>query len=277
MLRLARSLPLVGVLTSGSAFAVFPDYGADTTYTSVGQVGGASGVAIDTRWVLTAQHVNGSVFSLPGFGAFNVVENIEPEIVNGVRPDLRLLRVDRDLPSFTRIDTRVPTLGSVDIVGFGESGSEFAGGGYSIPGGTAGTRRRASNRIEGLADISFNENPAVPSWTTMYYQLSSRTDPTRVENEGGLAGGDSGGGFFYNFGDGARLVATNSAIGADEGMSEYAYGGYGFGTYLGSPESLAFLQRYVPQAIAPQSPVPEPATLAVLGVGALAMLRRRRR
>ncbi len=270
MPRLLRSLPLVLVLCSAPAFAVFPNFGPDTEYTSVGRLGSSSAVAIDTRWVLSAEHVNGSVFTLPGFGDFNVVQNVVPEIVDGERPDLRLLQVDRDLPVFTRIDTRLPLFGVVDIVGFGETGSEESGG-FGLPGGTAGTRRQASNRVEGLAVISLNQS-GVPYWTTMYYQLSSPTDPTRVANEGGLAGGDSGGGFFHDFGDGPRLIGTNSAIGRETPTSsEFAYGGYGFATYLGDDRAKAFLNQYVPQAV-----VPEPATMAALGLGALALLRRRK-
>lgn len=277
MPRALRSLPLMLALSASSAFAVFPNNGVDTEYTSVGRFGDASGVAIDTRWVLTAQHVNGSVFSLPGYGDFNVVtiggvlQNFEPAVVAGKRPDLRLIQVDRDLPFFTKIDTRVPLFGTVDIVGFGDTGTE-GGGGYDVPDTANDTRRQASNRIEGLEDISFSPT-GEPYWSTMYYRLDSPTSPGRVPNEGGLAGGDSGGGFFYDFGDGARLVATNSAIGSETPTSSlFAYGAYGFGTYLGDEQAQSFLRQYVPQAV-----VPEPATFAALGLGALAMLRRRKR
>lgn len=269
-----RSLPLLALAAATSAFAVFPESnGVDTRYTSVGRFSGSSGVAIDARWVLTAQHVNGgTVFDLPGFGSFNVIQNVEPPVVNGLRPDLRLLQVDRDIPSFTRVDTRSVVGQAVSVVGFGGTGDEDAAGWN--PARNPGTRHAARNVIDGEAEISFAENPPFePFWNTIYYTLSAPNDPSRIAGEGGIAGGDSGGGFFFNFGDGDRLVATNSAVGRLDGMDgNYFYGSSGFGTLLSDPASLTFLRTYVPQAV-----VPEPASLAALGLGALALLRRRKR
>ncbi len=271
LILLARALVALG--PSASALAVFPDSGGvDARYTSVGQFSGSSAVAIDPRWVLTAEHVNGgSVFTLPGFGDFNVVQNVAPPIVNGVRPDLRLLRVDRDIPAFTRVDVRAVVGRVVTLVGFGATGGETAGGWN--PNLNPGTRHAARNVVDGVTDISFSSTPPFePYWNALYYTLSAPNDPTRVAGEGGLAGGDSGGGFFYNFGDGDRLVAVNSAIGAaTSGGNALDYGGFGFGTQLGDPAATAFIRAYAPQAV-----VPEPATLAALGLGALALLRRRR-
>ncbi|MER3496451.1 MAG: hypothetical protein C4320_06495, partial [Armatimonadota bacterium] len=179
---------------------------------------------------------------------------------------------DRDLPGFYKIDVRSVVGLTVDLVGFGGTGNEVSGG-FTFPGGEPTVRRRATNRIEGYEDISFASSPPFePYWTTMFYNLSAPGDPTRTANEGGVYFGDSGGGFFHNFGDGIHLVATTSAIDGVDGTDNYGgYGATGYGTYLGSPESQAFLRQYVPQAV-----VPEPFSLSVLAVGTLALLRRRR-
>lgn len=288
MPRSLRFAPLVILFGASSAFAIFPNNGPETGFSSVVQVAGESGVAIDSRWVLTAKHVDSGTVVVNGT-TYNVIENHVPSIVfdstqpsdlQYQQPELRLLKVDADLPVFTRIDTRLPLLGTVNLVGYGISGRELpAAGGYDLPPGpenASGIRRRATNRIEGTGFITLSSDGIssndYPAYNVMYYDLTAPGGEGRTANEGGLASGDSGGGFFYDFGEGTRLVATSSAIGYPDGVtSPYSYGAYGFGTYLGDPMAQSFIRTYVPQAI-----VPEPASMAVLGVGALALLRRRR-
>src|SRR3954468_15270284 len=80
------------------ACAVYPNTGPDAIYNMVGQFGGASAVAIDPFWVLTAAHVDGTTFTLPGVGTFNVVQDVTHPVA-----DLRLLRVDSAIPLFSRV------------------------------------------------------------------------------------------------------------------------------------------------------------------------------
>ena len=70
-------------LASLSAFslAVFPNNGPDTHFLSVGQYAGASAVAIDPFWVLTARHIDGGTFTTPELGSFTVLEDHDGEDV----------------------------------------------------------------------------------------------------------------------------------------------------------------------------------------------------
>lgn len=280
-MRARLSALALGLLAAGNALAIFPDYGRDTQFSSVGfftNTGGAigSGVAIDPHWVLTAAHDGTTgTFTIPGATDaenqnFTVIESFVAPTTATSSPDLQLLHIAETLPSFTRIDLRSPEGAIATLVGAGITGTEISGG-YSIPGNGQGVRRKATNRIEGFADITDADDNFL--YTGLYYDLSSPSSPNRVANEGGIAGGDSGGGWFVDFGDGPRLVAVSEGIVGPNGGDDYfVYGAFGFGESLGAPEAQSFLNQHVPQAT-----VPEPATFAALGLGLAALLRRHRR
>src|SRR4051812_3905589 len=94
-----RLVALLAALAPAAAFAVYPNTGPDAIFNMVGQFGGASAVAIDPFWVLTAAHVDGGQFVLPGIGTYNVVQDVTHPFA-----DLRLLRVDQAMPVYSRID-----------------------------------------------------------------------------------------------------------------------------------------------------------------------------
>lgn len=264
---------VAGVIPAMS-LAVFPNLGVDARYKSVGKFGGASAVAIDPFWVVTAAHVNGSTFVSPELGSFNVVEN---HVLSGV--DLRIVKLDRAMTNYTRILDMDMTNKQVAIVGFGGTGTTSANG-WSLT-GTDGNRHAAQNMVEGIETISF-DNSGVPNWTTWYYELDKQGSGAGmygangwITGEGGMAPGDSGGGWFTNYNGNDYLVATNDAIdGAPPGGTSYDYFQRGYAIQLNNPLYSSWIQSFAPNAIVP---VPEPGTMAVLGLGALAMLRRRRR
>lgn len=257
------------------SLAVFPNLGPDTHFTSVGMFGGASAVAIDPFWVLTVAHVNGSTFSTPELGNFTVVENhLAP---GGV--DLRLLKVDHAITNYTRILDMDMTNQRVSIVGFGATGDPSANG-WTIT-GNDGLRHSALNMVEGVETIWFDQS-GFPNWTTWYYELDKQGSGAGVygangwiPDEGGMFSGDSGGGWFTNFNGTDYLVATNDAIDdALPGGTLTDYFQRGYGVQLNNPLYSSWIQSFAPDAIVP---VPEPATIAALGLGALALVRRRRK
>jgi hypothetical protein len=263
-------------LASLSAFtlAVFPNNGPDIHFLSVGQYAGASAVAIDPFWVLTARHIDGGNFTTPELGSFTVLEDhASPDA------DIRLLRVDRAISSYTRILDMGMTDRMVSLVGFGGTGVPSANG-WTIT-GTDGFRHSAVNMVEGIENISFDPS-GIPNWDTWYYELDKPGagnglygNNGYILGEGGIYVGDSGGGWFHNLGGNDYLVGINSAIDdALPGGTLTDYFQRGYATQLNNPVYLNWIKSFVPNAVAA---VPEPASMAVLGLGALALIRKRRK
>lgn len=263
-------------LASLSAFslAVFPDNGPDTHFVSVGKYAGASAVAIDPFWVLTARHVDGGNFTIPELGTFNVIEDhASPD------SDIRLLRVDSPIANYTRILDMGMTDRKVSLVGFGGTGVPSANG-WTIT-GTDGNRHSAVNMVEGIENISFDAS-GTPNWDAWYYELDkpgagngNYGNNGYIAGEGGIYAGDSGGGWFFNLGGNDYLVGINSAIDdAPPGGTLTDYFQRGYATQLNTAANLTWIRSFVPNAVAP---VPEPASMAVLGLGALALIRKRRK
>jgi hypothetical protein len=184
------------------------------------------------------------------------------------------------------------------MVGYGRSGTVLANGtGYNT-GVAAGTRRAGGNGIDGLDVLDVN-NGVVGGGPVMFSYLKGA-------GEAVLASGDSGGGWF----EGGTLVGISSFVFNDTGWSYKDGSGthngqgapdYGFprgtdlnydtngdgiadatlpaGTpYFGSgainltdPQIQTWLKSRGVQA------VPEPASMAALGLGVIAILKRRKK
>ncbi|MCU0315820.1 MAG: hypothetical protein MUC92_04445 [Fimbriimonadaceae bacterium] len=269
-----RILPTsLALVVAPSAFAVFPNQSEDNQFLSVGRFSGASAVAIAPNWFISAEHVNGTTVLLNG-QTYNVVENIVAPLTPNVfgnpptiaeRADLRLLRVAETVPvgQFSSMFFGNATGRIATMVGFGDTGIQTANG-YSITSGSSGTRRRAQNVIDGLAVARFDNGPG---WLTYYYTLDNPSSSNYLAGEGGIAGGDSGGGWFVFDNGEWKLTGISSAIGRLDGsasLGAFDWGGNGFGVALGRYES------WIVQT------VPEPFTLSALALAALAARRKRK-
>jgi len=219
-------------------------------------------VAIDPYWVLTAAHVDGSQFVLPGIGTYNVVQDITHPFA-----DLRLLQVDQPMPVYARLDMQDDVGATVTFAGYGLTGTPRTDGtGFDVT-GADGNRHAANNKIDYTEMISFNAGQT--PWDTYVYTLDAPDSPNAVAGEGGISFGDSGGGWFRQQGSQWLLVATNDAIDYAPGTSDfYTWGATGYG--VRDYEYSDWIGSYVPDA------VPEPVSMLVLGGGLLGLIARRR-
>jgi hypothetical protein len=248
-------------------------------FTSVGQIviGGTGGSAtlIGTNWVLTAAHVNGGggtgTFSLNGT-SYNVTNVFTHPLWSG---DVGVGGFDFCLGFIPGGVAGTPTgyyagndeLGRMSTsVGFGATGTGLTGATEA-----GGTKRGFTNFIDA------RNLPDLPGLLTDFdnpdgsgNSLGGPAGLTALE--GAVASGDSGGALFVDF------FGTFLQV----GVTSYAAGPVGepFGKYgwLSGYADLTLGAEWIQQTtgIAPVTPVPEPATMAVLGLGALALLRRKR-
>ena len=256
---------LGGLCLSISALAVVPGSTSDTNtsdYQFVGQVNGASGVLVGSDLVLTAQHVNGGTFTLPGFGSFAVVAN---SIVNDPNADLTLFRIDVGsmvLPHAT-IDVSPMNFGdTVTMVGYGLTGHlNPTSTGYDVDANSGGVRRKADAQYE------FTDYISQPGYLGGYTLFA----PLRHNGQASLAGGDSGGGWFRN----GKLVGTNAVIGTYGNWSDFYFSSSNTDFFASGAISLSDNVQFLRDNHV--SFVPEPASCVALGFGALVLLRRRKK
>ena len=297
---LASALAVVSahaiVATSSSSTPL----GADTLYTGVGKLLydtgslAGSGVAVETRKVLTVGHIGVSTTStyVDGNGVSHAITGVTaaPKYTfsgGSTTTDLVLLTLGSDLTGVSLYNVaNAASASGITMVGYGQTGMvNGVGNGYAV-GGATGVRRAGDNAIDFSVLIASNGVAGGPN-------LVSFLD---APGEAALADKDSGGGWFQN----GNLVGINTAIlnlSDDDGaLNSPRYANYGFGsantagyTFNGTfrPAGSAYFASSALDLTDPQiqrflvangvSPVPEPASFAALGVGALLLLRRRRR
>lgn len=244
-----------------------------------------SGTLIGSNWVLTAWHVVESAggpasnwrFGVNGteYTASNVFLRTPPlqgfaDVVNAGQ-DLALIQLNTNVTGVTpsQLFNGTFTLGTQGaMVGYGLNGP---GTGTTGTRGIDGQRRAATNLIEVYATLSGSGilGSATPTRTVISdfdappgFGSNPFGTATPEALEGNVDSGDSGGGLFFNVGGSWQLAGVASFKGND--------GGYGSvsGWNLIQPE-IAWINSI--------TAIPEPTTMAVLALGAVAALRRKRK
>ncbi len=282
------------VLFTASSFALINGTAPETFYQYVGVMnGGFCATPISSTWIVTARHIApsvGTIFSNTD-GNFTI-----DQVVLHPDADFALAHVSTTMSHFYQLAQNDIT-NSLSAPGTGPTGpiATFIGNGPTAsatatgwaPGSNGGTIRESHNRIEGQDDVSFTNS--APFFKALIYDLDGNNvsgfgpyDP--LSDEGGLVGGDSGGSWFVTEGGVQKVIAVSSGVydnfdntGYGSGVTAstptndpayYDYGDGGFGC------DLAAYQPFINSTI---NATPEPATLAALGLGVVALMRKRRR
>ncbi len=262
-----------------ASFAVVATNGTETpidsVYTWVGQVNGASCVAIGSRTVVTARHVGAGPVTIAG-NTYNVLSSATSSDY-----DITVINLTSDLPGWYNIGTSIQTGATITMVGYGISGGVNANGnGYDLnfPGGT---RHAGNNTIDFFQNVDYGDGShAGPSMLSLL----------DAAPEAAVAAGDSGGGWFAN----GNLVGLSLfTFNLTDGGSGPLYGDYGFGSAntngfnvngnVGGPGDAYFgsgalnLTDAGVRSFITANTVPEPASLIAIGTGIAAALARRRK
>jgi hypothetical protein len=257
---LAATFPSVGsILVSGSNFG--------------------SATIIGPNWILTAAHMGAPGSS----GTLTIGGNNYSITTLLVHPnyDSTTLAFDFAVAQLTSTVSNVTPSAYYNGGGkLGRTGTSvgFGGFGTGLTGATqaGGTKRAFTNVIEmsdgTYLDCDFDN----PAGTANMMNQFAPSSPTPTALEGNVAPGDSGGGLFMDFGFGQWLSGVTSYVWWDGGDSTFPdgapYGRYGQGSgWADISLGAAWIQQTTGIA-----PVPEPASIAAVGLGVLALLRRRR-
>ena len=238
-------------------------FGNDPRFIGVGAIStGGTGTYIGRGngfgWVLTANHVIGTgetgSFYLPNLGTWSLNNTYR---IPGT--DVSISR----LVNFN-LDIYAPTLNTSSTLA---TGTDFISAGYGYNRSqSSNTYDEDSNRRgfqSKVAGFYTETNPNDLTFPGQYVvdRFDRPTDPNATAIEGFGAPGDSG-----------SMVLTAQGIVGVLSYGDYEkYGGLNYYSRLTPAVSSAIYAR------TGITPVPEPATLAALGLGALAMLRRRKR
>jgi secreted trypsin-like serine protease len=240
-----------------------------------------SGTLIAGNWVLTAAHVADGMTS-SGSVDFNGAQYSVAQIVKNpgwsgdltAGNDLALLRLSSNVSGVTPIglySSNQTHLKDCTVVGFGGTGTGSSGwtGGYDV------LRRAGTNVVDGSTsrNFSFNSLNFTNTLITDFDSPAGNTNslaalgssPNATNLEMNVIFGDSGGALLIDDGTGLKLAGVTSFIWNLSGGNWGVYGSAsGFSAVFGHYNWIV-------------NTVPEPTTLAAVGLGALVALRRRSR
>lgn len=254
----------------------------DTTFTFVGQINGASAVAVGPRTVLTARHVGPGNFTL-GSSTYTELNHVfAPTVANpdgsgNTNIDLVLVNLTSDLPGWYNIANSVSNNSTVTMVGYGGTGVVNATNtGYTITTGAGNIRRAGNNTLDGTEFVN-GEGSSLLSFLD-------------AAPEAAVVGGDSGGGWFV----GNQLVGISlfyfnlsddgvNRIYDDYGFANNNTAGYNIGGNSGAPGTAYFgsgaldLTSQSMRDFVAANAVPEPGSMIAIGTGIAALMARRRK
>jgi hypothetical protein len=230
----------------------------------VGSGGAKSVVAVDPYWVISAKHAE---LSIGGTVWIDGTSYTIEDKVDNPGSDLSLMQVDKAIPTYYDIYT-----GSLDmsgsertqvlLVGTGKAGSKTDNTTYNADVGDR-ERRWGTNMTDSTATTTpgtFGTTDVIVAGFNLVDLGGNNPDTTLYES--GVCDNDSGGGMFvYNVSTGKyelvgiHITVTGSLTAATGSVS-------------------ADLQKYTTWI---DNVIPEPATISLLALGGIALIRRRRR